>query len=1655
MGLLDQFLDPFKKKKQQQDAIAAILAGVARGGPLAALATPAAPGPPGPVHFNLGADIGLPPPPPPPPPPAGVTLPGRSGYKPPPGTQKLSSLLNPPSAEKETTINFFGKKWVLKKPEKESPYPTRKIMDPWTTDQTKDYDKQIDDLSAKIDSLKQDTGGFTGVQNEWLDALNKVYGDRKTVLTSLRDVTLDTGRVKNELTKRLATSRDYAYLKQLKEDADRAKTYEDQFANLQQGVEAGPESKVYAPALAAVNAFDSESYLISTNRQIKAVVDRYQNDPQKRETVENLAKAMKSPDSQMLNELTLGGGPKFDLHGHVEGPGTGGKILKGGGIAGKTALTVAQKYLNFASIPTALPVKLWTDIVRGENLGNQQEDALKSVAMEQGIVNMYNKVLHEHPERAPRLRPIIDEHVAKMQTYLGGVESIGQQVEAVPSTGKTFADTLKLKNSASYTGLINELGNMEPGSGPSKFLKKVAPYFGMALDITTNPATYATGGSTASRLAGPLGAKYNSALLKMTQGVEHPAIQEVARIAEKLHTPATAVNKALDVATGGIASLPGRLAGAAKNQMVSHGAGMAKTFHAQPFMTEAEKMALWDYNLGKSLTGGIVSQTYKTGKKLSKQGEKKAQRDVYGGFYDIAGKNKTGHELGKAYEEAYAKANKSGNLDWITHDLNAMRDIKDMEVPAGFLQHERAAYLPGVLGKDRSALGQFGKNELDRIKQGWRGESATLTDPESALRRFNPELGRSGETFADISAAHPGFVKNPQMAIASRERYGLSRVLGGSGAHPLGEQGTKALVDEGGLLESAEVTSRLLAKEHDAGGELASYLTSMDPKVLHRTELYKTELKAFRSEMKDSGAVKMSTREGNPVDKLAREQMPIEYRNLPVEELQAMPSYQSFVKQIEARLGPGAVAGKPTIDNVWIQKRLADFISNRKTGLSAAHYPTSKLGKIVRKPTDFWRKMATVYMGPKYFLRRAIGDPDRAYKGGIFPSIGDMAGSRRISRGGTPRDLKLSTGKKLSGADAATLTRNLDIKVGGQLWGEGKKLSGINPWTKLWQGAVNKQQEFFRQAEFLKALRKTGEPGSALEAVNRTAFNFGDLSAAEGRLGKSIQPFYAWNRKNVPFQYSAALHNPGGFVPEAALVHALTGKQPNALENFLLPDYVKKAGYIPTNLDSNGQPTFINPQLPSSGMNVIPNFLGDPSDITYTGNPVISGVAEMLMGKTRTGEDLTTGTRPVSGPFGHLMHSTSDVLDKMDKMPWLGKIPGLGKLADMVDAKQGVDSEGNTVWKASPYGAWGLQQIPPAQAANQMLRTDVTDRGQRIASRILPMDILPMNYKKQAHNKVIEDNLKKKAMLDTLDSLKGLNLKGIPGFKMEPLKTPPSPTMLKELDKYNEVLNRLPENIRNLPYEQLIETPEYKAVNKQVGKEPIPQGRLDQLNAAYQQNNLLSPMPGATLADVQNAGKRGYVYSYNKALMTPDQLAAAAAQATGSGGGGGWGRRGGGGGRRGGGGHGGGSAKAKAVKAVKYKKQAKGKKLSSVISAGAALPASVVANAQIPLPSGGGQGGGQQQASAPSLQSLIAQMSAGQGRAALPAAHVPRSTAGGIPPELSAAIQRMLSTFLAGRGGPEATALRSLIEQQGVMSPQVLAMLQQFYNSSAGASVAQ
>lgn len=224
-------------------------------------------------------------------------------------------------------------------------------------------------------------------------------------------------------------------------------------------------------------------------------------------------------------------------------------------------------------------------------------------------------------------------------------------------------------------------------------------------------------------------------------------------------------------------------------------------------------------------------------------------------------------------------------------------------------------------------------------------------------------------------------------------------------------------------------------------------------------------------------------------------------------------------------------------------------------------------------------------------------------------------------------------------------------------WGSGRVAKALEPMSIKGVGGAEKDllpgiaagrtasskiEDFFRGALYNSQLRKGVAPEMAGDLVNKTHFNYDELSGFEKNVMRRVVPFYTYMRKNLPMQIGNAIHRPG-----AINAQYKPFRQQTPGEDGYVPGYLASGVAVPTGHESpDGNRQYISKLgLPAEEAferlhfrNGLPDVGATVMDYMGGMNPLIKAPLEQLFDKQfhtqRNLSDLKpTGT---SAAIGHL-----------------------------------------------------------------------------------------------------------------------------------------------------------------------------------------------------------------------------------------------------------------------------------------------------------------------------------------------------------------------------------------------------------------------------------
>ena len=237
--------------------------------------------------------------------------------------------------------------------------------------------------------------------------------------------------------------------------------------------------------------------------------------------------------------------------------------------------------------------------------------------------------------------------------------------------------------------------------------------------------------------------------------------------------------------------------------------------------------------------------------------------------------------------------------------------------------------------------------------------------------------------------------------------------------------------------------------------------------------------------------------------------------------------------------------------------------------LEKTYFSYSKLGPL-QDALRVWNKAQNAlkgtltYINPAFHSRNAVSNIWLALQGGLRSPSSVVKGYSIMNRVGKLRAKGLTGDKlyKALGADGKLFKEFVDEALGGtgQFAGDIEKTLKGQPWVFELGGKAGNFVEDSGKMALYADLRKQGftKEAAAME-VRKFLFDYGDLTDVERVLFKSVVPFYAWMRNNLPMQLAMLIQKPGTV--------SVVGKAKTAIEDMvegepmneqLLPDWMRE-----------------------------------------------------------------------------------------------------------------------------------------------------------------------------------------------------------------------------------------------------------------------------------------------------------------------------------------------------------------------------------------------------------------------------------------------------------------------------------------------------------------
>jgi len=253
-----------------------------------------------------------------------------------------------------------------------------------------------------------------------------------------------------------------------------------------------------------------------------------------------------------------------------------------------------------------------------------------------------------------------------------------------------------------------------------------------------------------------------------------------------------------------------------------------------------------------------------------------------------------------------------------------------------------------------------------------------------------------------------------------------------------------------------------------------------------------------------------------------------------------------------------------------------------------------------------------------------------------------------------------------------------------------------------------------RAFNFLSELKKTGDVKQAAKTVDKTLFDYGDVTPFEKNVLKRTVPFYTWLRKNVPLQTENLIRTPGKY---ASTKKALDGVRDlsDPINETNLPEYMDNPNWVKTPLEQGGNPMYWNSNLPIGDLEKL-----NPAQI---GKTALSSLSPLLKAPLELGFNQNTF-------FG----------DKIEKYPGeMKKAPGYvpdlpDAVVKLLGAQYGVSKEGVEELQVPADVRYMMSQVPFMENVSKSLDLKGDKKFNQLLTFLLGAKITPFDARKAEMN---------------------------------------------------------------------------------------------------------------------------------------------------------------------------------------------------------------------------------------------------------------------------------------------------------------------------------
>lgn len=253
-----------------------------------------------------------------------------------------------------------------------------------------------------------------------------------------------------------------------------------------------------------------------------------------------------------------------------------------------------------------------------------------------------------------------------------------------------------------------------------------------------------------------------------------------------------------------------------------------------------------------------------------------------------------------------------------------------------------------------------------------------------------------------------------------------------------------------------------------------------------------------------------------------------------------------------------------------------------------------------------------------------------------------------------------------------------------------------------------------RSFNFLNEVKKTGDIKQAANTVEKTLFDYGDVTPFEKNVLKRTIPFYTWMRKNIPLQTENVIRTPGKY---AAANKALNGIRDLSapVDEKNLPEYMDNPNWVKLPLNQNGNPMYWNSNLPMGDLEKI-----NPSQL---GSTVLGSLSPLI-----------------KAPLEAKLNQNTFFGDKIEKYPGEMKkapayVPNLPEpVVKMLGAQYGLSKENVKELQVPAKVRFMMSQVPFMENVSKSIEAKGDKKFNQLLSFLMGAKIAPFDAKKAEMN---------------------------------------------------------------------------------------------------------------------------------------------------------------------------------------------------------------------------------------------------------------------------------------------------------------------------------